>query len=85
MLTFSEIVGKMLDAWPVWLFLCLFVVFFWKTSKSKGVGYDNTASGDIDRMNSVTSGLADSDGMIFPLYLSNQSDMDRERRDHYGA
>jgi hypothetical protein len=85
MLTFSEIAQNMLNAWPVWLFITLFVVFFWKTSKLKRGGYGNAASNAIDNLNSMTSGVPDSCGMISPLYLSNQSDMDRDRREQYGA
>ncbi len=65
MLTFSEIVGNMLDAWPFWAFIGVFVLFGWRIAKSSGGGsnYDFVS----DRQNDLDAqyrGMPGSNGAV---------------------
>ena len=68
MLTFSEVVGNMLEAWPVWIFIGCFVFAFWRLSKSKGGSSNfNFMGNPHNDLDAQYRGLPGSNGVVSTL------------------
>lgn len=65
MLTFSEVVGNMLDAWPFWVFIGAFVLFWRRIAKSNGGGsYYDFASRHNNDLDAQYRGVPGSNGVV---------------------